>query len=145
MLCHRTIAAAVAFVLGVTLGACQAAAPSVTPIQTSTAPSPTPEGTRKPASSSSAVPPSTTQAISTTASVPVAPTLDGIYETSFTWEDLAASPFLVSGEIDEENWGDWQLTFAHGRFSGTQGNEFASSSSSGTFDVAGDSVILRSD
>ena len=82
-----------------------------------------------------------------TASPSTGPTpLDGTWKTSFTKADLVASPLLIdSGEINDENWGDMTMTFADGKFTGTQSNSFARSKSSGTFTIKGDAIYLAID
>jgi TRAP-type transport system periplasmic protein len=69
--------------------------------------------------------------------------LDGTWKTSYTKDDLINSPFLDdAGSINDGNWGDFTLTFAHGRFSATQTNPIESSTGSGTFTVDGDVIHL---
>jgi hypothetical protein len=90
--------------------------------------------------------PSAPTGVSTTpASVSASPTttaLDGTYSTSFTRAELAASPFLMPEEINDENWGEFVLTFSGGKVAYTQRNDLASSSASGVFTVQGDAVTL---
>jgi TRAP-type C4-dicarboxylate transport system substrate-binding protein len=70
--------------------------------------------------------------------------LDGVYRTSFTREELANSPLLYDvGEINEENWGEFTLTFDHGRVTLTQRNDVAGSSTSGTYTINGKAITLR--
>jgi len=70
--------------------------------------------------------------------------LEGVYRTSFTREELAASPLLYDGgEVNDENWGDWTLTFDHGRVTLEGRNDVASSSTSGTYSVNGKTITLR--
>lgn len=69
--------------------------------------------------------------------------IEGLYETSFSKEELAASPLLAdAGEVNDGNWGEWTLTLAGGRVEYTQTNNVESSSSSGTFAVAGNAITL---
>jgi TRAP-type transport system periplasmic protein len=68
--------------------------------------------------------------------------LDGVYRTSFTREELANSPHGI-GEVRDDNWGDFTLTFDRGRVSFTQRNDVASSSTSGIYTVDGKAVTLR--
>jgi hypothetical protein len=69
--------------------------------------------------------------------------IDGTYQASFTLADLSASPLLVDGsEINDGNWGDWQLRFVNGRVSYTQENNARNSSSTGSFTVDGDAVTM---
>jgi TRAP-type transport system periplasmic protein len=70
--------------------------------------------------------------------------LDGTWKTSDTKADLIAAT-TDTGEINDENWGDFTITFGHGRFSSTQSNPLASSSNSGAFTVKGDVVTLADD
>jgi TRAP-type C4-dicarboxylate transport system substrate-binding protein len=70
--------------------------------------------------------------------------LDGVYRTSFTREELAKSPLLADpGEIRDDNWGDFTLTFERGRVIFTQRNDVASSSTSGAYTVNGKAITLR--
>ncbi len=72
--------------------------------------------------------------------------LDGTWKTSFTKADLIASPLLVdNGEINDGNWGDFTMTFSHGRFTATQSNTLEHGTSSGTFTVTGDALYLSID
>lgn len=69
--------------------------------------------------------------------------LDGKWKTSFTKAELASSPLLMdSGEVNDDNWGNWTFTFDDGRVSYTQSNDLEHDTSSGTFTVSGDSVLL---
>jgi TRAP-type C4-dicarboxylate transport system substrate-binding protein len=68
--------------------------------------------------------------------------LDGVYRTSFTREELANSPH-GPGEVRDDNWGDFTLTFDRGRVTFTQHNDAASSSTSGTYTVNGEAITLR--
>ena len=70
--------------------------------------------------------------------------LMGTYRTSFTKEELAASPLLTDqGEINDENWGDLAITFdADGNVTFTQTNAIASSSTTGTYSATQDHVVL---
>lgn len=71
----------------------------------------------------------------------------GTYTMSFTKEELAASPLLYeAGEVNNENWGDFTITFGRdGRVSVTQTNPSASSSTSGTYSVTDDHFVLAYD
>ena len=69
--------------------------------------------------------------------------LDGVYRTSFTREELAASPLLTDpGEASEENWGTFTLTLQHGRVTVDQRTDVADFHTSGTFTVNGDAIVL---
>jgi hypothetical protein len=69
--------------------------------------------------------------------------LDGVYRTSFTREELAVSPLLTDpGEASDENWGRFTLTLQHGRVTLDQRNDIASFSTSGTYTVNRDAIIL---
>jgi hypothetical protein len=69
--------------------------------------------------------------------------IDGVYRTSFTREDLVASPLLYDAmEINDDNWGDMTMTFDNGRFSATQKNPTKSGSESGYYTVSGDTVVV---
>jgi TRAP-type C4-dicarboxylate transport system substrate-binding protein len=71
----------------------------------------------------------------------------GTWTTSFTLEELAASPLLYDpGEANNENWGVFTITFgADGHVSLTLENPTASSSTTGTFTIDGDHVVLAYD
>lgn len=71
----------------------------------------------------------------------------GTYTTSFTREELAASPLLYdTGEVQRGNWGDFTLTFEHdGRVTLTQTDGITSSSTSGTYSVTDDHIVLAYD
>ncbi len=69
--------------------------------------------------------------------------IDGSYETSFSKAELADSPLLYDPEeVNDENWGDFTLTFSEGQLTWTQENEVDSFSFNGTFTVAGDVVVM---
>ena len=69
--------------------------------------------------------------------------LDGVYRASFTREELARSPLLYeSGEINDENWGELTLTFDEGRVTFEQENDATSTSTSGTYELDDDTVVL---
>lgn len=71
----------------------------------------------------------------------------GSYTTSFTKEELAASPYLYdAGEVNDENWGELTITFEpDGRVSVTQTNAIASSATSGTYSLDGDHILMAFD
>jgi TRAP-type C4-dicarboxylate transport system substrate-binding protein len=70
--------------------------------------------------------------------------LDGVYRTSFTREELANSPLLLDGgEIRDDNWGEFTLTFERGRVTFAQRNDVASTSTSGAYTVNGKAITLR--
>jgi TRAP-type C4-dicarboxylate transport system substrate-binding protein len=70
--------------------------------------------------------------------------LDGVYRTSFTREELAKSPLLYApDEINDQNWGDFTLTFDRGRVTFTQRNDLDSYSTSGTYTLDGKAITLR--
>ena len=69
--------------------------------------------------------------------------LDGVYRTSFTREELAVSPLLTDpGEASDENWGRFTLTLQHGRVTLDQRTDVASFSTSGTYTVNRDAIVL---
>jgi TRAP-type C4-dicarboxylate transport system substrate-binding protein len=69
--------------------------------------------------------------------------LDGVYRTSFTREELAQSPLLTdAGEINDQNWGDFTVTFDRGRVIFTQRNDLDSYSTSGTYTLDGKLITL---
>jgi TRAP-type C4-dicarboxylate transport system substrate-binding protein len=70
--------------------------------------------------------------------------LDGVYRTSFTRKELANSPSLTDpAEISDQNWGDFTLTFDHGRVTFTQRNDLDNSSTSGTYTLDGKAITLH--
>lgn len=70
--------------------------------------------------------------------------IDGIWTTSFTRDELAASPLLLdTGELNDGNWGDFRLVFDKGKVSLFQENALDQYSTSGTFTVDGNDVTLR--
>ena len=70
--------------------------------------------------------------------------LDGVYRTSLTREESAASPLLVDpGEPSEENWGRFTLTFDHGRVTLDQRDDVGSYSTSGSYTVDGKVITLH--
>ncbi len=69
--------------------------------------------------------------------------IDGVYRMSLTRKELARSPLLYeSGEVNDENWGDLTLTFDAGRVTFEQENDVTSTSTSGTYELDGDTVVL---
>jgi hypothetical protein len=70
--------------------------------------------------------------------------LDGVYRTSFTRHELVTSPLLYdAGEINDQNWGDFTLTFDRGRVTYTQRNDLDHYSASGTYTLDGNAITLR--
>jgi TRAP-type C4-dicarboxylate transport system substrate-binding protein len=70
--------------------------------------------------------------------------IDGVYRASFTREELARSPLLYnSSEINDDNWGELTLTFDGGRVTFEQENDVTSTSTSGTYELDGDTVVLE--
>jgi TRAP-type C4-dicarboxylate transport system substrate-binding protein len=69
--------------------------------------------------------------------------LDGVYRTSFTREELAKSPLLDGpAELNDQNWGDFTLTFDRGRVTFTQRNDLDSYSASGTYALDGKAITI---
>ena len=70
--------------------------------------------------------------------------LVGTYETSFTKEELVASPLLYDlGEANDENWGDQTITFdPDGTVTFTQANAIITSSTTGSYSATDDHVVL---
>ena len=69
--------------------------------------------------------------------------LEGVYRASLTREELARSPLLYDpDEINDENWGELTLTFDEGRVTFQQENDVTSSSTSGTYELDDDTVVL---
>jgi hypothetical protein len=70
--------------------------------------------------------------------------LDGVYRTSFTRQELSKSPLLYGpGEINDQNWGDFTLTFDRGHVIFTQRNDVDSYSTSGTYTLDGKAITLK--
>ena len=70
--------------------------------------------------------------------------VDGVYRANLTREELARSPLLYeTGEVNDENWGDLTLTLDEGRVTFEQENDVTSSSTSGTYELDGDSLVLH--
>jgi TRAP-type C4-dicarboxylate transport system substrate-binding protein len=70
--------------------------------------------------------------------------IDGVWTTSFTRDELAASPLLLdTGELNNENWGEFRMVLDEGRVSLEQHNDLDHYSTSGTFTVDGNDVTLR--
>jgi TRAP-type C4-dicarboxylate transport system substrate-binding protein len=70
--------------------------------------------------------------------------IEGTYATSFTRDELAASPLLYDPtEANDGNWGDFSLAFdGDGRVVFTQRNDRTATTTSGTYSVTGDTVEL---
>jgi TRAP-type C4-dicarboxylate transport system substrate-binding protein len=70
--------------------------------------------------------------------------VDGVYRTSFSLEDLKRSPLLYDlGEVNDQNWGDFTLTLDRGRVTFEQENDVDGYSTSGTYFVDGDTIVLE--
>lgn len=76
-------------------------------------------------------------AAANTAATPI----DGVWTATWTREELAASPFLEQGELNDENWGEYTLTFDHGQVSAAQTNPKSTTTIRGKFHVDGDTLI----
>jgi TRAP-type C4-dicarboxylate transport system substrate-binding protein len=75
---------------------------------------------------------------------PKATALDGVYRTSITRQELAESPLLSSpGEINDQNWGDFTLTFDRGRVTFTQRNDLDRYSTLGIYSLDGKAITLK--
>jgi TRAP-type transport system periplasmic protein len=69
--------------------------------------------------------------------------IDGVYRTTVTRNALERSPLLYEpGEVNDENWGELTLTFDDGRVTFEQENDVTSTSTSGTYELDGDTVVL---
>jgi TRAP-type C4-dicarboxylate transport system substrate-binding protein len=69
--------------------------------------------------------------------------LDGVYRTSFPKKELVESPLLYdAAEVNDQNWGNFTLTFDHGRVTFTQRNDVDSYSTSGTYTLNGKAITL---
>ena len=88
-------------------------------------------------------PPAATTVQTTMAPSATASPIDGVWSASLTYEALRSGPLLDSEELNDENWGDFTLTFDHGQMSTTEVNPRKSSSGSATFQVDGDTVVLK--
>ena len=74
---------------------------------------------------------------------PITRPLDGKWSTSFTRDELAASPLLIDAEeLNDENWGEQTLTLQDGQVTFTQQNDIYRTSASGTFTVSRDEVVF---
>jgi hypothetical protein len=70
--------------------------------------------------------------------------IEGVYRASFTREALEQSPLLYDlGEVNDRNWGDFTLTLDRGHVTFEQENDVDGSSTSGTFRVDDDSIVLE--
>lgn len=70
--------------------------------------------------------------------------IDGVYTASFTKSELEKSPDLMdAGEMNDENWGDFKLTLRGGRVEFEQSNDRASSSTSGSYTVDGNTLVME--
>jgi TRAP-type C4-dicarboxylate transport system substrate-binding protein len=73
--------------------------------------------------------------------------LVGTFTASYTKDDLAAHPDLYdAGEVNDGNWGELAITFEpDGRVEMTQMNPVESSSTSGSYSIEGDQVVMAFD
>jgi hypothetical protein len=130
---HRLAGAASALLIVIAAAACAGPSGSTVPSASS-------------GPSASTGPSALTGASTTPASVSALPTttpLDGKWSTSFTRDELAASPLLMDPEeLNDENWGEETLTLQDGQVTFTQQNDIDSTSASGTFLVSGDVVLF---
>jgi TRAP-type C4-dicarboxylate transport system substrate-binding protein len=70
--------------------------------------------------------------------------IEGVYRTSLTREALKQSPLLYElSEVNDQNWGDLTLTFGRGRVTFEQANDVDGYSTSGTYTVDGDTIVLE--
>ena len=77
------------------------------------------------------------------AGIPEGSSIEGVYRTTVTRQALEQSPLLYdAGEVNDENWGELTLTFDQGRVMFEQENDVTSYSTSGTYEVEGDTVVL---
>lgn len=75
----------------------------------------------------------------------VATAIDGVWTASWTHDELVRSPLTEPGEDNDENWGQYSLTFNRGHVTEAQQNPLATSSASGTFHVVGDTLVYDRD
>ena len=69
--------------------------------------------------------------------------LDGMWSTSFTRDELAASSLLIDAEeVNDQNWGEQTLTLQDGQVRFSQQNDIYRTSASGTFTVSADEVVF---
>jgi TRAP-type C4-dicarboxylate transport system substrate-binding protein len=70
--------------------------------------------------------------------------IEGTYSTTVTREALEHSPLLYDlSEVNDQNWGELTLTFDQGHVTFEQENDVTSSSTSGTYEVDGDTIVLE--
>jgi TRAP-type transport system periplasmic protein len=69
--------------------------------------------------------------------------LDGVWKTTFSKADLAASTLIDPEEINDDNWGTQTLTFANGQYTQTETNAVRHSSSAGTYAVKGAILVMH--
>jgi TRAP-type C4-dicarboxylate transport system substrate-binding protein len=70
--------------------------------------------------------------------------IDGRWTTSHTLEELASSPLLMdAGEINDQNWGEFQMILADGQITFSQSNDLDRYTTSGAFTVDGGDVTFR--
>ena len=88
-------------------------------------------------------PPPANTVQTTIASSTAVSAVDGVWRASWTYEDLHSGPLLDSAELNDENWGDFTLTFDHGQMTSTQINPRKSSSGLATFKIDGDTIVMN--
>ena len=75
---------------------------------------------------------------------PAVTPVDGVWQTTFSKAELAASP-LNNDENNDGNWGTLTWTLAHGKFRLTQTNNVTHGSGSGTYTVTRDILTIHQD
>lgn len=66
--------------------------------------------------------------------------IDGVWTATWTLDELAAAPLLDPSEVNDENWGQYTLTFAQGQATAAQTNPKKTSTFTGTFHIEGDTI-----
>jgi TRAP-type transport system periplasmic protein len=70
--------------------------------------------------------------------------IDGMWRTTFSKTELAASPLLIDQEeINDQNWGTLTLTFSNGQCKQSGTNKVTNGSSTCTYTVAGDILAIH--
>lgn len=71
--------------------------------------------------------------------------IDGVWTASWTYDELASGPLLDRGELNDENWGEFTISFDHGQLEQTQANDNLTGAGSGTYEVDGDVLVIIQD
>jgi hypothetical protein len=76
---------------------------------------------------------------------PMITPIDGVWKVSLTRKELASSPLVDPGEINDDNWGQLTITFKNGQFQIKQKNALTHNSSSGKFHVENHILFVNAD